>query len=409
MAAKAATVANLAREAGLSADDVLLALWDRGIEYPVTPQSEVRVHDLSLARSVVGLASMKERLKVSYWEHNLGLTPSELRDWALERGVRIGQNARRLPKGALAKFERASRPVALATGPVGGEHNEAEGSDPLPELPWRIIGHVRDEITHLSAEELEAIHFEIARDFAGSPDPIAPAGVRSRPLLESAAARSSAGMQGFSKYPTVEMAGASLAHSVINNHPFFNGNKRTALVALLSFLDSNGAVLTCSQDEVFKWTLRVSAHRLGAADYRGDQSDNEVMLMSDWLSRNSRSIERGERVVTFATLRRCLQDHGCEVKPTGRRGGSMMITRNVEVEIRGLWGARKKTELRKFQLTYGGDGREVSRRSIKELRHELKLSEEHGVDSRAFYGSDKQSVDVFIAEYRKTLSRLAKL
>ena len=51
----------------------------------------------------------------------------------------------------------------------------------------------------------------------------------------------------------------------------------------------------------------------------------------------------------------------------------------------------------------------MGRGHLKELRKELRLSEEFGVDSAIFYGTDAAPIDEFISIYRKTLTRLAKV
>ncbi|MCI2957117.1 type II toxin-antitoxin system death-on-curing family toxin [Agromyces atrinae] len=405
MASRVSTPASLARELGCDVDDVLLMLWDGGIDYPVGPQSQIRAEDINKARMACGVSPIKERLLVTYWEERLGYDRHELTAWATEIGVAVRPNARRLPKGALARFERAMR----ANGPQNEEPPKPEEKQERKPLAWRQIGHVRDQLRHLTPEEIEAIHFQIADDFRGTPDPIAPAGVRSAALLDSAAGRSSTGMSGFLKYPTAEMAAAALMHSVIHNHPFYNGNKRTALVSMLAFLDENGLMLNTSQTDVFKWTVRIASHRLGASQYAGDQSDIEVQLMSSWLAQRCRNVEAGERVVTFAELRRRLQFFGCNVSLSGSAGGKAMISREVPVMHQSRFGRRTRTEVRRFWLPFGGDGRQVSRGRIKDLRQTFQLSDEFGVDSASFYGSVKHPVDAFIAEYRKTLRRLAKL
>lgn len=339
------------------------------------------------------------------------MTRGELEAWARSLGVSIGPNARRLPKGAFARFERATKASAVRQL----QRDEALQTATSPStaikkpMSWREIGHVRDDLRYLSADEIEQIHHQIAQDFKDTPDPIAPAGVRSTDLLASAAARPAAGLGAYRKYPSVEMAAAALAHSVIHNHPFYNGNKRTALVSMMAFMDENGLVLASSQDELFKWTVRVAGHRLGAEKFVGDRSDVELQLMAQWLLQHSRGIEGGERVITFAQLRRRLTALDCSVDITSNRGGRAVVERTVTVSHRSFLGTRPRTERRRYNLPYGGEGRQVSRSRIKELRRELHLSDEFGVDSATFYGSDRLPVDAFIAEYRKTLRRLARV
>ncbi|WP_454118360.1 type II toxin-antitoxin system death-on-curing family toxin [Microbacterium lacticum] len=410
MAKKSLTPLSLAKALNLEVDDVLLLLWDGGIDYPTSADSVIRAGDRGRAFALCGEAPLKDRLLVEYWARTLSLSRDELRDWAASLGVAIGHNARRLPKGALARFERATKASAALHQQQAAAREKADTTTPTKQpMPWREIGHPREELRHLTADEIEQIHHQIAQDFKDTPDPIAPAGVRSPDLLSSAAARPAAGLGSFRKYPSVEMAAAALAHSVIHNHPFYNGNKRTALVSMMAFMDENGLVLTSSQDELFKWTVRVAGHRLGANKFNGDRSDIEVQLMAQWLLQHSRGVEAGERVITFAQLRRRLTALDCSVEITSNRGGRAAVERTITVNRRSLLGTRPRSERARYNLPYGGDGRQVSRNRIKELRRELQLSDEFGVDSATFYGTDKLPIDAFIAEYRKTLRRLARV
>jgi len=403
---------SLARALNLEVDDVLLLLWDGGIDYPTSPDSMIRAGDRGRAFAACGAAPLKDRLLVEYWSRTLGMSRDEMQRWAASLGVSLGPNARRLPKGALARFERATK-MSAALQQQREEVSQgttATNSPPVKQpMPWREIGHVREDLRYLTAEEVEQIHHQIAQDFKDTLDPIAPAGVRSPDLLASAAARPAAGLGDYRKYPTVEMAAAALAHSVIHNHPFYNGNKRTALVSMMAFMDENGLVLTSSQDELFKWTVRVAGHRLGANKFIGDRSDVELQLMAQWILQHSRGIEGGERVITFAQLRRRLIALDCAVEITSNRGGRAVVERTVTVNRRSLLGIRPKSERARYNLPYGGEGRQVARNRIKELRRELHLSDEYGVDSATFYGTDKLPIDAFIAEYRKTLRRLARV
>lgn len=61
------------------------------------------------------------------------------------------------------------------------------------------------------------------------------------------------------------------------------------------------------------------------------------------------------------------------------------------------------------QISFAGEGREVSMSTIKMIRKELYLDELHSIDSHAFYGKEPPiPPSEFIARYRKTLDRLAK-
>lgn len=65
-------------------------------------------------------------------------------------------------------------------------------------------------------------------------------GVRDVGLLESALMRPSSSAFGQDAYPDLWSKAAALMHSIIRNHPFMDGNKRTSVNLALAFLDRNG-------------------------------------------------------------------------------------------------------------------------------------------------------------------------
>ena len=89
-------------------------------------------------------------------------------------------------------------------------------------------------LKHLTVEAVKAIQREVLAAHGGA------AGIRDETLLESAVAAPQASMMG---QPLIsdpfEIAAAYLFY-ISRNHPFLDGNKRTALAACLVFLDQNG-------------------------------------------------------------------------------------------------------------------------------------------------------------------------
>ncbi|HEY6911161.1 MAG TPA: type II toxin-antitoxin system death-on-curing family toxin, partial [Myxococcales bacterium] len=67
--------------------------------------------------------------------------------------------------------------------------------------------------------------------------------IKDRRLLESAIARQHAGSNGRLYYATPELNAATLMYGLAKNHAFVDGNKRTALVAMLNHLDRNHVTL----------------------------------------------------------------------------------------------------------------------------------------------------------------------
>ena len=88
-------------------------------------------------------------------------------------------------------------------------------------------------LKHLTVEAVKAIHREVLAAHGGAP------GIRDETLLESAVAAPRASMMG---QPLIsdplEIAAAYLFY-ICRNHPFLDGNKRTALAACLVFLETN--------------------------------------------------------------------------------------------------------------------------------------------------------------------------
>ena len=79
-------------------------------------------------------------------------------------------------------------------------------------------------------------------------------------LAESAVARPASGFGGIEFYPTVAAKAAALLFGLARNHALLDGNKRTALLSTLLFLDQNGYVLTLPDaDEALKQIVGVAA------------------------------------------------------------------------------------------------------------------------------------------------------
>ena len=93
---------------------------------------------------------------------------------------------------------------------------------------------MKKDILHPTVEAVKAIHREVLQAHGGS------AGIRDEGLLDSAVAAPQATMMGQPMFrEPVEVAAAYLFY-LCRNHPFIDGNKRTALATCLVFLSENG-------------------------------------------------------------------------------------------------------------------------------------------------------------------------
>ena len=103
-----------------------------------------------------------------------------------------------------------------------------------------------------------AMHEMLIRDYGGS------AGVRDEGLLESALARP----QNQVAYgdPTLAEMAAAYAFGIARNHPFVDGNKRTALMAAYAFLRMNGLRLTAPEVEAATVIRDLAAGEIGESE-----------------------------------------------------------------------------------------------------------------------------------------------
>lgn len=391
------SVGELASAGELDVEQVLVALWGEGIEYPTSASTRIRPEDAIIAERAVGIGGSRQK-RVSYWLDLLGVTRVELAELLAEDGVRLHREASTLPKGAIRRLRAR---LSVGVRDLVAEDQVA----PLPPAPpfvWSPPGTAR-ELDHLSADEILTVHEALTADFAATADPISPPGVKSRALLESAAGRPATGFGDSVKYPTAESAAAALLHSIVHNHPFHNGNKRSALVATLVFMDRHSLVLDSDEDELFKFMIRVAAHDLlpGGFTY-DDLADREVAAIANWLSRRSHVIRHEDRAVTWRQLSRILKLQGCSIE-SGT--GEWQIIRR-EVRSPGvIFRSRKSLE---FRYRNTGDGREVPKAIIRKMRKELELDPEHGIDADVFYG-DAKGPDFFILRYSQLLKRLSRV
>lgn len=100
--------------------------------------------------------------------------------------------------------------------------------------------------------------------------------MRDQHLLESAVYRHQATFGGSDLYPDVLSKAASLGHSIINNHPFVDGNKRTGFEAMRLFLRLNGLDLRVGEEERFRFVMEA------ASDSKVDEQ-----AFTAWLKRYS--------------------------------------------------------------------------------------------------------------------------
>lgn len=86
--------------------------------------------------------------------------------------------------------------------------------------------------------------------------------VRDLGLVQAALARPETSLFGDLAYPTIDLKGAALMESLAKNHPFFDGNKRSAWFGLNYFLELNGWEIVATENDAFDYILGVATSAL---------------------------------------------------------------------------------------------------------------------------------------------------
>ncbi|WP_297919208.1 Fic family protein [Metallibacterium sp.] len=260
----------------------------------------------------------------------------------------------------------------------------------------------------LTFDDVLNIHNVLVEDFAKTPDPVDPPGLRDDgALLHSAVSRQHVGLGSELKYPDPLSNAATLCYGVCCNHAFHNGNKRTALVALLCHLDQSGLMLkeAVTQDELYSFILKIAAHKFAPKKHQSDSSDIEVREITRWLHRNTRQIRKEERVITFRELRQILREYDVELE---NPKGNYIDVVKYEMKRRRIFAKKERIGTRVAHIPYPREGQEVGRKVLRSIREQCSLTEKDGVDSEMFYKAEIP-VDKFITRYKRTLRRLAKV
>ncbi len=126
---------------------------------------------------------------------------------------------------------------------------------------------------YLVLDEVIAIHDSMIELYGGS------FGIRDIGLIQSAISRPQASFAGIDLYPTIFNKVAALFHSLMFNHAFLDGNKRTTMTATARFLAINGYSMEATQKEFLEFPLRVENNHLSLETIAG------------WLKKHSKKIE----------------------------------------------------------------------------------------------------------------------
>lgn len=94
-------------------------------------------------------------------------------------------------------------------------------------------------------------------------------GIRDEGLLESALSQPKATFFGELLHPTIQEQAATYLYHITKNHPFLDGNKRTAYGAMEAFLRLNGYSLDLSNEEAYNLVMQVAQSEITKEELSG--------------------------------------------------------------------------------------------------------------------------------------------
>lgn len=109
---------------------------------------------------------------------------------------------------------------------------------------------------YLYPDQIVYLHQRIIQETGGTQ------GLRDRKLLESAVFRPQATFGGADLYPDIYSKAAALGHSIIQNHPFLDGNKRVGFEAMRLMLRLNGLDIRTSLDVKYNFVIEIAKGNL---------------------------------------------------------------------------------------------------------------------------------------------------
>ena len=124
----------------------------------------------------------------------------------------------------------------------------------------------------ITKEEVLLIHTEVLRLHGGAN------GIREMTGLESAIARPYQTYDGIDLYPICFEKAAAIGESIIMNHPFVDGNKRTGYVLMETLLRIEGVKINASDTALYDFVIQIST---------GEKKFDQIV---EWLKANTDSL-----------------------------------------------------------------------------------------------------------------------
>lgn len=263
----------------------------------------------------------------------------------------------------------------------------------------------------ISYREVIKAHFLVCEYFESTTGHQSFHGVKDYNLLCSAVCRQKTEFGGRQKWNGKFEIMATLFFGLVRNHAFHDGNKRTALLVLLSHLYKNHRIPVDRQLEWENMTLSVAEGNWGSLGPSFDElkrkkdlsdADAAVLSIAKFLRKKTRKLDRQYNPVTYSQFEAAIKPFGYSF--ANPSGNYIDIVRNQT--RRGLFFGRKTIEQRRIcQIGFPGMKRVMSVNIIKDTLKKLDLVPEKGYDKEVVFG-DSEPLFQLIRDFEGPLIRL---
>jgi death-on-curing protein len=118
------------------------------------------------------------------------------------------------------------------------------------------------EVIYLTVDQIIRFH-DLALELGGSE------GLRSEQSLASSVFQPQQSAFGEDAYQSIPEKAAAYAYCIVMNHPFVDGNKRTAALTMLTFLDLNGYLFVEDEQQIENMFVDVAAGTVDQGEFFG--------------------------------------------------------------------------------------------------------------------------------------------
>lgn len=249
-------------------------------------------------------------------------------------------------------------------------------------------------------------HYLLCDFFLYEGEQIASPGPRDKTLFLSALDRQTVGFGRGNKWQDIFHVSATLFYGMVKNHPFHDGNKRTALLLALYQLWEGGRVADESQKKFELLAVRTAANELAKyPQYRQyeKRGDVEVRTIAHILRKGTRRENKRYRRLTFRDFGTVLSKYGFSFE--GPDGNKINITTRETTKV-GLFRKREETKTKTvIQIGCPKMTAQINPKAQKEVLKACGLTADNGFDSDVIFGK-ADPLDSLIAEFQEPLRRL---